>query len=65
MTAAHCCEGADSISGTAGDHSIANFDPTEETKYSDNIILHENWNGFTIDNDICVVHMARSYDVGK
>lgn len=61
LTAAHCVEDetADGISVTLGDHSKYSSSETDKTvhKKVTEIILHENWDNITNDNDIALLRL--------
>ena len=59
VTAAHCVEGesASSISVKIGMHNI-NSTMGSETRYADEIIVHPNYSGGSLDNDYALIHLT-------
>merc|ERR550519_268000 len=57
MTAAHCMDGADFVDVVLGAHNIREEEPTQITVRSTDHFIHENYNSFTIQNDIAMIHL--------
>merc|ERR1712055_379380 len=58
LTAAHCMDGAGFVNVVMGAHSI--HDSTEPTRVevmSTDFFCHENWNSFTLSNDLALIKM--------
>ena len=60
ITAAHCVENesAGSISVKIGMHNI-NGTTGSETRYVDQIIVHPNYSGWSLDNDYALIHLTQ------
>jgi len=55
VTAAHCCDGADSIKAVTGEHSYFGVDEHEQKFTAASITKHPNYNTNTLENDVCVL----------
>merc|ERR1719209_1568030 len=58
LTAAHCMDGAGFVNVVMGAHRI--HDSTEPTRVevmSTDFFCHENWNSFTLSNDLALIKM--------
>lgn len=60
ITAAHCCDGEspEDVQVLAGAHNLEDFEGTEQTVDVAAINMHPDYNGFTVENDICVLELA-------
>ena len=54
MTAAHCLSGAERVEITAGAHAWREDEPTQQTRNSTRLLVHEGWGPITISNDIAL-----------
>ncbi|XP_059490155.1 brachyurin-like [Neocloeon triangulifer] len=58
MTAAHCCDGTRTYDAHLGAQVIGDqTEPNHQVVRSTDGQLHENYNSFTLDNDICVIRL--------
>ena len=58
LTAGHCCKGVDSsFQIVAGEYKPHEIDGTEQRRDLLQRILHENYDPYTIDNDVCIVQV--------
>ncbi|KAK3875356.1 hypothetical protein Pcinc_019766 [Petrolisthes cinctipes] len=57
LTAAHCMDGAGSVVVVMGAHDITANEPEQVSMTSTDFTVHENYNGFTITNDISVIRL--------
>ncbi|KAK7066339.1 hypothetical protein SK128_015599 [Halocaridina rubra] len=57
MTAAHCMDGAGYVNVVMGAHNIRNSEPEQVSMTSTNFFTHENWNSFTLANDIALIRL--------
>ena len=59
LTAGHCCKGVDfSFQIVAGEYNTEIIDGTEQRRDLLQRILHEDYDPYTIDNDVCVVQVC-------
>jgi len=60
VTAGHCAEvgSASTFSIVAGDHSLQNVDGTEQTRAVSRVIIHEEYDSWTIENDIALLKLT-------
>jgi len=60
VTAAHCMEG-ESTSGTVVKIGLHNVNGTtgSETRYADQIIVHPNYSGWSLNNDYALIHLTQ------
>lgn len=59
LTAAHCPDGADSVSVTLGDTSRNQNEGTEVTVTATRITIHEDWGSVRIINDIALLEVPK------
>ncbi|CAL4066424.1 unnamed protein product, partial [Meganyctiphanes norvegica] len=58
LTAAHCMDGANFVDVVMGAHNIRDDnEPTEVRTTSTDFFTHENWNSFTLTNDLALIKM--------
>ncbi|KAK3875359.1 hypothetical protein Pcinc_019769 [Petrolisthes cinctipes] len=57
LTAAHCMDGAGSVEVVMGAHDITANEPEQVSMTSTDFTVHENYNSFTIKNDISVIRL--------
>ena len=57
VTSAVCCDGesASNVRVVAGEHDLDVDEGTEQVAYANTLILHEEYTGFEIENDICLI----------
>ena len=59
LTAGHCCKGVDfSFQIVAGEYNTEVIDGTEQRRDLLQRVLHEDYDPYTIDNDVCVVQVC-------
>jgi len=58
LTAAHCLDGAVTISVTAGDHDRNVVEGSEQTIRSSKLIIHPRWNRNTLDGDLGIIQLS-------
>ncbi|XP_065336328.1 brachyurin-like [Cloeon dipterum] len=58
LTAAHCCDGTGNFEAHLGAQNIYDeSEPTLQIGTSTNGQMHENYSPFTLNNDLCVIHL--------
>ena len=63
LTAAHCCAGvSSSYSIVAGEYNVDENDGTEQRVEIQKRIRHPDYDSSTVDNDVCVLHLADSLE---
>merc|ERR1712029_1001418 len=63
LTAAHCCAGVgSSYSIVAGEYNVDENDGTEQRVEIQKRIRHPDYDSSTVDNDVCVLHLADSLE---
>jgi len=65
VTAAHCCDGqkAEKLVVRAGSHHLHEIDPDQVDLNVSAIHIHEEYDSWTIENDICVLDLSEAADV--
>jgi secreted trypsin-like serine protease len=62
LTAAHCMDGAATVTVTLGDHHRVTIEETEVSITSTDHTVHENWISIIISNDIALIHLPEAVD---
>jgi trypsin len=63
LTAGHCCEyDVGQYEVVAGEHMLNSDDGTEQRSDVARIIQHENYDGFALTDDICILELASPID---
>jgi len=59
VTAGHCCDGmnARELAVSVGSHGLHHFDDGQEDIPVKTVVLHENYDSFTVENDICLLEL--------
>ena len=58
LTAAHCCEGVPhNYQIVAGEYNVDEDDGTEQRLEIQKRIIHENYDDYSVDNDVCILHV--------
>ncbi|KAK7066348.1 hypothetical protein SK128_015608, partial [Halocaridina rubra] len=57
LTAAHCMDGAGFVDVVMGAHNIRESEPEQVSMTSTDFFVHENWNSFTLSNDISLIRL--------
>merc|ERR1712050_672229 len=67
VTAAHCCDGqsASRLGVRVGSHKLHSDDVDQADIAVSKVIVHENYDDWTISNDICVLALADSADLSS
>merc|ERR1719394_930525 len=67
VTAGHCCDGmnAHNLAVSVGSHHLYRMDADQENIPVKRIILHENYDSWTINNDICLLKLAHDVTMGE
>ena len=61
LTAAHCCEDVPhSYQIVAGEHNVDEDDGTEQRMEIQKRIIRENYDDYSVDNDVCVLHVHKN-----
>merc|ERR1712012_131541 len=66
VTAGHCCDGmpASLMGVVVGNYKMSEQDPDEECISVEKVHLHENYNSFNIQNDICTLVLQTKVTLG-
>merc|ERR1719233_2710980 len=64
VTAGHCCDGqsASRLGVRVGSHHLYDVDPDQQDLPVHRVILHENYDSWTITNDICLLELEGEAD---
>merc|ERR1711964_110746 len=67
VTAGHCCDGqsASRLGVRVGNHHLYEDDPDQEDIAVAKVMLHEQYDSWTISNDICLLELESSADFGS
>ena len=67
VTAAHCCYQLDmsTVRLVAGDHDLYVQEGTEQSAGVGSVVVHESYDPYSQENDICLVQLDRSLDLGE
>merc|ERR1711964_904339 len=67
VTAAHCCDGqsASRLGVRVGSHKLHSDDEDQADIAVSKVIVHENYDDWTISNDICILALADSADLSS
>merc|ERR1712002_893983 len=67
VTAGHCCGGqsASRLGVRVGNHHLYQDDPDQDDIAVARVILHESYDSFTVENDICILELEESADFGS
>ena len=67
VTAGHCCDGmsAGKLGVDVGSHMLYEDDPDQESFAVSEVMLHEQYDSWTINNDICLLKLAGSATMGS
>merc|ERR1712170_119995 len=67
ITAGHCCDGqsASRLGVRVGNHNLYEDDPDQEDIAVSAVMNHENYDSWTIENDICMLELASDADLGS
>merc|ERR1712055_1015966 len=67
VTAGHCCDGssADDLGVEVGSHNLYEADPEQATIAVEKVTLHENFDGWNLNNDICLLTLAEEADLSS
>merc|ERR1719481_1452252 len=65
VTAGHCCDGqsADMLGVRVGNYHIYEEDPDQADIPVKTVILHEEYDSWTIENDICLLELSSEADI--
>ena len=66
VTVAHCCYQLDmtTVKVVAGDHDLYVEEGTEQTAGVGHVVVHEAYDPFTQENDICLIQLDRTLSLG-
>jgi len=64
VTAGHCCDGqsASRLGVRVGNHHLYSDDPDQKDIAVKRVILHESYDSFTVENDICILELEEAAD---
>merc|ERR1719447_1947770 len=67
VTAAHCCDGqsASRLGVAVGSHKLHSTDSDQENIQVARVIQHEDYDSWTINNDICLLELETSVTMGS
>merc|ERR1712212_399042 len=67
VTAAHCCDGqsASRLGVAVGSHKLHSTDSDQENIQVKRVIQHEDYDSWTINNDICLLELESSVTMGS
>merc|ERR1712241_1303140 len=67
ITAGHCCDGqsASRLGVRVGSHNLYEDDPDQADIAVDTVANHEDYDSWTIENDICMLWLADSADLSS
>merc|ERR1739845_110565 len=67
VTAAHCCDGmsASSLGVAVGSHHLNKPDKDQENIAVAKIVMHESYDDWTVENDICLLQLEKAATLGK
>jgi len=65
LTAAHCMDGAGFVDVVMGAHNIREAEPEQVTMTSTDFFVHENWNSFTLSNDISLIRLPSAVELNE
>merc|ERR1712168_307329 len=67
VTAAHCCDGqsASRLGVAVGSHKLHSTDSDQENIQVARVIQHEDYDSWTINNDICLLELESSVTMGS
>jgi len=67
ITAGHCCDGqsASRLGVRVGNHHLYEDDPDQMDIAVSKVMLHEDYDSWTITNDICLLKLSESADFGS
>merc|ERR1711915_1103463 len=66
VTAGHCCDGqsASRLGVAVGSHNLYQDDPDQENIQVKTVVLHEDYDSFNIENDICLLELETAATFG-
>merc|ERR1719361_2677275 len=64
ITAGHCCDGqsASRLGVRVGNHHLYEDDPDQKDIAVSRVVLHESYDSWTVENDICMLELEESAD---
>jgi len=65
VTAGHCCDGQKHLGVAVGAHKMHHHDKDQENIAVDQILLHEDYDSWTVENDICLLKLQHDAEIGK
>jgi len=67
VTAGHCCDGqsASRLGVAVGSHNLYQTDPDQENIQVKTVVLHEDYDSFNIENDICLLELETPATLGS
>merc|ERR1719508_16736 len=67
VTAGHCCDGqsASRLGVRVGSHQLYEEDPDQADIAVSKVMLHEDYDSWTVANDICLIELADQADFGS
>merc|ERR1719197_615025 len=67
ITAGHCCDGmsASKLGVEVGSHNLYEDDPDQESFAVSDVGLHEDYDSWNINNDICMLTLEGSISMGS
>merc|ERR1719297_195923 len=67
ITAGHCCDGqsASRLGVRVGSHNLYSEDPDQADIAVSKVLNHEDYDSWTITNDICMLHLDGSADLSS
>merc|ERR550519_2058959 len=67
VTAAHCCDGqsASRLGVAVGSHKLHSTDSDQENIQVSRVIMHEDYDSWNINNDICLLELESSITMGS
>merc|ERR1739846_47743 len=67
VTAGHCCDGqsASRLGVRVGNHHLYSDDPDQKDIAVSRVNLHESYDSFTVENDICILELEEAADFGS
>jgi len=67
ITAGHCCDGqsASRLGVRVGNHNLYEDDPEQKDIAVSRVMNHENYDSWTIENDICMLELAEDADLSS
>merc|ERR1719415_127996 len=67
VTAGHCCDGqsASRLGVRVGNHHLYEDDPDQKDIAVSRVVLHESYDSWTVENDICMLELEESAAFGS